>query len=91
VDQKRHEFASGDTEHRDPGHRVTTRFGDQNSLHKGVHVFNAPGWTSYFNRDVKRVIRATGSATIATIITKLRIAANMRKDGWGADEPKECS
>jgi proteasome lid subunit RPN8/RPN11 len=38
----------------------------------GVHVFNAPGWTSYFHHDVEQIITATGSATIARILTNVR-------------------
>jgi hypothetical protein len=43
----------------------------------GVHVFNAPGWTSHFHHDIQGVITATGSATVARIVTKLRTAAKM--------------
>jgi proteasome lid subunit RPN8/RPN11 len=50
----------------------------------GVHVFNTPGWTSYFHRDVEGVITATGSATIARIITKLRTAAEMAQSALGS-------
>lgn len=45
----------------------------------GVHVFNAPGWTSHFHHDVQGVITATGSATVARIVTKFRTAAEMAR------------
>jgi hypothetical protein len=50
----------------------------------GLHVFNAPGWTSYFYRDVEGVIAATGFATIARIITKLRTAAKIARGALGS-------
>jgi proteasome lid subunit RPN8/RPN11 len=43
----------------------------------GIHVFNAPGWTSHFHHDVQSIIATTGSATIARIVTKLRTVADM--------------
>jgi hypothetical protein len=48
----------------------------------GVHVFNAPGWTSYFDDDVEKVITITGSSGAGGILARLRAAAQFIQRLW---------
>lgn len=48
----------------------------------GVHIFNAPGWTSYYDEDVEVLITVTGSNLASRALARLRAVVQFIQKLW---------